>query len=299
MVLGPHSLSLSPGVGYALAAAFVWGTYIFVLKRYFSDYPGTVLTVVVNAAAVAWYLPVAVPRVRAAGLPVASSFGAVEVGIVVGTVLTTAAAFLLFLRALDVGEVSYVAPINKVVPVFVLPIEVLVLSQRLTPLQVVGVVVATLAVYVANYRRGSLLDPLRKAATARPAQLALVSAVCYAVSDVGKRLALQELRIQPELWVPTVLLGVLVVVLPLAFREWTPVRGDLLKFAVAGAGVAVGEHVTSLAFQQAPASIASPIINTQAIVAVVLGGIVLRERAFATRLVAAGLAVCGVGLIAV
>ncbi|AUV83288.1 EamA family transporter [Salinigranum rubrum] len=296
MVLG--SLPLSPGIGYAVVAAFVWGTYIFALKRYFAAYPGTVLTVVVNTAAIAWYLPVAVSGVRADGLPTAASFGVWEVGVVVGTVVTTAAAFLVFLYALDAGEVSYVAPINKIVPVFVLPIEVLFLSQRLTPLQVGGVVVATLAVYVANYRRGSLLDPLRKAASARPAQLALLSAMCYAVSDVGKRLALQELGLQPELWVPTLLLGVTVVVLPLALREWVSVRGDLLKFALAGAGVAVGEHVTSLAFQQVPASIASPIINTQAIVAVLLGGIVLRERAFATRLVAAGLAVCGVSLIA-
>ncbi|WP_380681349.1 EamA family transporter [Salinigranum sp. GCM10025319] len=289
---------LSPGIAYSLAAAVIWGTYIFALKRYFSRYPGTVLIVVVNAVAVAWYLPVAVSRVGAAGLPDASAFGASEAAIVAGTVLTTAAAFLVFLRALAAGEVSYVTPINKIVPVFVLPIEVLFLHQRLTPLQVVGVLVATLAVYVANYRTGSLLDPLRKAASARPAQLALLSAACYAVSDVGKRLALQELGIQPELWVPTLLLGVLVVVLPLALREWTPVRADLPKFVVAGAGVAVGEHVTSLAFQQVPASIASPIINTQAVVAVVLGGVLLRERAFATRLVAAGLAVCGVGLIA-
>jgi drug/metabolite transporter (DMT)-like permease len=289
---------LSSGIAYALAAAVVWGTYIFVLKRYFADYPGTVFTVVINAVAVAWYLPVAVPRVRAAGLPAATTFGPVEVGVVVGTVVATAAAFLVFLRALSAGEVSYVTPINKIVPVFVLPIEVLLLHQRLTPLQIGGVLVATLAVYVANYRTGSLLDPLRKAASARPAQLALASAALYAVSDVGKRLALQELGLQPELWVPTLLLGVLVVVLPLALREWVPVRGDLAKFGVAGAGVALGEHVTSLAFQQVPASIASPIINTQAVVAVLLGGIVLRERAFATRLVAAALAVCGVGLIA-
>jgi drug/metabolite transporter (DMT)-like permease len=289
---------LSPGVGFSLAAAVVWGTYIFVLKRYFARYPGTVLTVVINAAAVAWYLPIAVPRVRAAGLPDAAAVDASQLAVVIGTVVTSAVAFLVFLRALDVGEVSYVAPISKIVPVFVLPIEVLLLHQRLTPLQIAGVVVATLAVYVANYRTGSLLDPLRKAATARPAQLALLSAVCYALSDVGKRLALQELGIQPELWVPTLLLGVLVVVFPLAVREWVSVRADLPRFVAAGGGVALGEHVTALAFQQVPASIASPIINTQAIVAVVLGGVVLRERAFATRLVAAGLAVCGVGLIA-
>jgi drug/metabolite transporter (DMT)-like permease len=289
---------VSPGIASAVVAAFVWGTYIFGLKRYFARYPGTVLTVVVNAAAIVWYLPLAVSRAGTTGLSPFTAFDGGEAGVVVGTVVATAAALLLFLRALSVGEVSYVTPINKIVPVFVLPIEVVFLHQRLTSLQVAGVVVATLAVYVANYRTGSLFDPLRKAATARPAQLALLSAACYAVSDVGKRLALQELGLQPELWVPTLLVGVLVVVLPLALREWVPVRGDLPKFVVAGGGVALGEHVTSLAFQQVAASIASPIINTQAIVAVVLGGVVLRERAFATRLVAAALAVCGVGLIA-
>lgn len=290
-------LSLPPGIAYAVVAAFVWGTYIFALKRYFGGYPGTVLTVVVNVTAVLWYLPLTLSTPRSA-YPDPEGIGLPEVGIVLLTVVTTAAAFLVFLAALDAGEVSYVAPINKVVPVFVLPIEVLFLHERLAPIQVVGVVVATLAVYVANYRRGYLLDPLKKAVTVRPAQLALLSAACYAVSDVGKRLALQEMAIPTTVWVPTLLCGVVVLLVPLAVRDWVPVRQDLPKFAFAGAGVALGEHVTSLAFAAAPASIASPVINTQAVVAVLLGGIVLRERAFGTRLVAAALAVTGVGLIA-
>jgi drug/metabolite transporter (DMT)-like permease len=290
---------LDPGILYSVMAALVWGTYIFVLKRYFAGYPGTVLTVVLNALAVLWYLPVAATSLSADDLPTAATFGLSEVGVVVGTVLATAAAFLLFLRAIDVGDVSYVTPINKIVPVFVLPLEVLFLHQRLTPLQVTGVAVATLAVYVANFRGGALLEPLRKAATTRPAQFALVSAACYGLSDVGKRLALQELALPPQLWVPTLLGGVLVLLLPLAYRSWVPVRHDLPKFVAAGAGVALGEHVTSLAFAAAPASIASPVINTQAVVAVVLGGVVLREEAFGTRLAAAALAVFGVGLIAV
>ncbi|WP_435186067.1 EamA family transporter [Halobellus sp. EA9] len=298
--------SLGPGVAYSVVAAFVWGTYIFVLKRYFRGYPGTVLTAGINAAALAWYLPLVTLRSRALRTaPDPASLGAAALAdpfgtaVLVATVLSTAAAFLAFLRAIDVGEVSYVAPISKVVPVFVLPIEVLFLHQRLTPLQVAGVAVATLAVYVANYRSGPLLAPLRKAASSRAAQLALASAACYAISDVGKRVVLQELSVPLSLWVPTALGGVLLVVLPLAAREWVPLRGDLPKFVLAGAGVALGEHVTALAFSAAPASIASPIINTQAVVAVVLGGLVLREEAFGTRLVAAGLAVAGVGLIAV
>jgi hypothetical protein len=45
--------------------------------------------------------------------------------------------------------------------------------------------------------------------------------------------------------------------------------------------------------------VASPIISTRAVVAVVLGGIVLRESAFGARLLAAGLAVAGLALVAV
>jgi len=290
--------SLPPGIGYSLAAALVWGTYIFVLKQYFEEYPSTVVTVGVNAAAVLWYLPLTVQRTDPADLPSLSGFGLLEGLLVLGTIVATAAAFLVFLWALGRGDVSYVAPISKIVPVFVLPIEVVFLQERLTPIQLTGVVVATLAVYVANYRTGSLLDPIRKAVSSRAAQFGLLSAAFFAVSDVGKRVALQELAIPLELWVPTVLGGVLVVVLPLAAREWVPIRDAVPKFVLAGGGVAVGEHVTSLAFSTVPASIASPIINTQAVVAVLLGGVLLREDSFGIRLVAAALAVIGVGLIA-
>ncbi|XVH32537.1 EamA family transporter [Haloferacaceae archaeon DSL9] len=289
------------GIGYSIGAALVWGVYLFVLKRSFGGYPATTLTVLLNAFAILWYLPVTAASISVAELAAAAeSLAPLHAAVVLGTAAATAAAFVLFLEALDGGDVSYVAPINKVVPVFVLPLEIVVLGQYLTPLQILGVVVATLAVYVANFQRGRLLDPIRRAAASRPAQLALVSAMCYALGDLGKRVALQELSIAAELWVLFLLGTVLVLLLPSGWRARpADVRGDLPLFAAAAVLVAVGEHLTTLAFALVPASIASPIINTQAIVAVVLGGILLREEYFATRAVAAILAVTGVALIAV
>ncbi|MFC5278900.1 EamA family transporter [Halorubrum rubrum] len=286
------------GLGFAVVAAVVWGVYLFVLKRWFDGYSAAALTVRINAFALAWYAPVTLAD-REGSLAALDAFGLPEVGIVALTVAATALAFVLFLRAIDEGQVSYVAPINKVVPMFVLPLEVALLGEVLRPVQVLGVVVATFAVYVANYEPGGLLEPFRKAARSRPAQLALVSAMCYAVSDLGKRVALQELALPETLWVPLLLLGVALVLLPSAIRHPpTGVRTDLPKLAAAGGIVAVGEHVTTLAFASLPASIASPVINTQAIVAVVLGGVLLGERYFRVRLIAALLAVAGVTLIA-
>ncbi|WP_117594378.1 DMT family transporter [Haloprofundus halophilus] len=292
---------MTSGISYSLVAAVVWGVYLFVLKRYFDGIPGSVLTVLVNVAAIAWYVPVLLTSVSPSETPSFASLGVEALGVLVGTICATGAAFLIFLRALDAGDVSYVAPINKVVPVFVLPIEILLLHERLAPIQMLGVVVATLAVYVANYRGGRLADPIRAASSSTAAQLALLSAACYAVSDVGKRVVLQELSLQPQLWVVVLLGGVTVVVLPFAVRSWSDgalTRRTLGELVVGGFLVALGEHVTSLAFAAVPASIASPIINTQAVVAVVLGGVLLREEFFGTRLVAAALAVFGVGLIA-
>ena len=112
-------------------------------------------------------------------------------------------------------------------------------------------------------------------------------------------MALQELAIPGTLWVPLLLVAVGVLLLTAAVRNPAAVtRRDAPKFLAAGALVALGEHLTTVAFASLPASVASPVINTQAIVAVVLGGIILGERYFRIRLVAALLAVVGVAMIA-
>ncbi|KAB1193072.1 EamA family transporter [Haloferax sp. MBLA0076] len=290
---------MDPGIFYAVLAALGWGVYIFVLKRFFSAYSGAQIAVAVNAFALLWYAPVTATRLDPDSVPSLATLGVSGIAVVAATIVFIGLGFVLFIYALDGGDVSYVAPINKLVPVFVLPIEILLLSEHLTALQLGGVAVATMAVYVANYEGGGLFDPLRRAATSRPAQFALASAACYAASDVGKRVGLQELAIPTTLWVPILFVGGALVLFPLAVRDWRPIRQELPRFAAAGLLVAGSEHVTSVAFSLVPASIGSPIINTQAVVAVILGGVILRESQFGTRLVAAFLAVAGVALIAI
>ena len=290
---------METGLLYALAAAGIWGTYLFVLKRYFADVHGAVLTLFVNVAAIAWYLPYA--ATRSGGIPAFPPLDTVALVVFVATILLGGAGFLLSVRALTVGDVSYVAPIAKIVPVFVVPFEVLALHTDLEPTAIAGIAIATVAVYFANYEGGNLLEPLRRAVHARPAQLAVVSAMLYAASDVCRRFVLDGFTFPTRLWVPTFLGGVALAVLPLAIRRWPEegVRPHLLKFVLAGSGVAVGEHVTTLAFSSAPASIVSTLVNAQAIVAVILGGLLLHESGLRRRLGAACLAVVGVGLIAV
>jgi len=291
---------VNQGVLLSLLAALVFGGYLVFVKRYFGHYPPTLFVALVNASALAWSLPIAVATVPASGyLP--DSLDPAGLAVLLGTAAFTAVALVTFLRALAVGDVSYVAPLSKLVPVFVLPLEVVLLGERLSELQIAGVGVATVAVYVANYRADGLVTPLRRAATNRAAGFALLSAATFGVVDVGKRLSMQELGVPAGTFVPIMLGTVCLLVAPLAVRRRGAVafRADRAKIVGMGLLAAVAQHLTAMAFETQPASVVSPLVNTQAIVAVVLGSLLLGESYVRIRLLAAALALCGIALISV
>lgn len=288
---------MTGGFALSVLGALILGSYVVGVKRYFDHYPPTLFVGITYAVGVAWYVPII-----AVTAPVDEIIPAVGLRgglVLLGTAAFTALALFTFYRALSIGDVSYVAPISKIVPVFVLPLEVLLLGQYLSGLQVAGVVVATFAVYVANYRAGSLLDPIRRIAQSRAALLALASAASFGVVDVGKRVSMQELAIPPEGFVLTMLVLVSVLLSPAAIgnRHAVDWWADRHLLATAGLALVFGQHVVAMAFELLPASIVSPIVNTQAVVAVVLGSLLLGETGLRTRLAAAGFAVFGIVLI--
>jgi len=296
---------MSAGLFYALSAALLWGGYLFGLKRYFAGYPDPVVIVLVDGFALCVYLPVS--TVFGDGFPQTPGFDVATIALVAGAILFATLGFLTFLRALSSGEVSLVAPVSKTVPVFVLPLEVAFLGQAFGPLQVAGILVVTAGVYLANYHGGSVLAPLKNLASSQAAQFALVSAACYGIGDLAKRVVLQSAGVPIRLWVPLQFAGIALLVLPLAARAWardtrndllTTVYGDLPKFLAAACVVVLAQQATAVTFAVTSASIASAVINLQAIVAVLLGGVLLGEEHRRTRLVAAALAVVGVVLIA-
>lgn len=147
---------------------------------------------------------------------------------------------------------------------FVLPIELLSVEAGVSPIQVLGVVVATGAVCVANVDPGlgrASTALLRRAAASRAAHHSLASVVLSAISDVGKRVVLQELTVPTAIRVPIPSGGVSIVLLTLALREGDSTVVTVPRLAAAGLVVTLGEHVTSLAFATLPASVASPIID--------------------------------------
>ena len=288
------------GILPSLAAALIFGVYLFVYKHSFDSLPSTVYVATVEIAGFGWYAIIAALTWPTGKPIVPSDFGATAALVLLGVCAAIAGANLVSIRAFKLGDVSYVAPLNKLAPAFVLPVEVALLATQPGPLQAAGLVLAVVAIYVANYEGGGFLVPFRRAASYRPAQLALVGAVLFAVSDVGVRALLSRTGLTPQAVALATFAGVAIAAIPLALRrvDWERLR-RAVPGIVALAGIfAVAVHLKTIAFDVATASVVSPIVNTQAVVAVLLGGVILREEGLARRLAAAVLAVGGVALIA-
>jgi drug/metabolite transporter (DMT)-like permease len=288
------------GVLTSVAAALIFGVYLFVYKQSFDGLPSSVYVVTVEILGLFWYAAIAALTWPASEPFVPPDLGTTAVMVLVGVCVALAAANLVSIRALKLGDVSYVAPLNKLAPAFVFPIELAVLAASPAPVQVVGLALAVVAIYVANYEGGGLLTPFRRAASYRPAQLALVGAVLFALSDVGQRALLSRTALVPQAVALATFVGVPLAALPFALPhlDWQRLRPALPGIAVLAGLFAVGVHLTTVSFAVASASVVSPIVNTQAVVAVLLGGVILREEGLPRRLAAAVLAVGGVALIA-
>lgn len=282
----------------AIAAAALFGAYIVGIKRYFNDYPPTALVAVSYAIGAVWYLPVVAIRVSGDKFwRVLTNHGVILVAIAA----VTALALVAFYASLVLGDVSYIAPLSKTVPVFVLPLEVIALRQPITGPQILGIATVTIAIYAINYRGGSAFAPILRLLKSRAAGLALISAILFAIVDVGKRVSMQELAIPTEVFVFTTLVLVAVILSPFIGRnrDSIDIANDQRRLLMAGGVLSVGQHLVATAFETLPASVASPVINAQAVVAALLGGLLLKEPNRHLRGAAACLAIIGIAILSI
>jgi drug/metabolite transporter (DMT)-like permease len=301
MALPSGVLQQSSGVVYGLTAATMLGLSSFIYKTYLSQYSVPVYITVAYSWAFIWYLALTT-FIRPGTNSSSFEFAPLSVALLGFVVITMALGVGFSIRAVKLGELSYVAPLYNLVPLFVLPLEVVLFRQRFTLLELIGILCATAAVYAVNYESGSIVAPLTAVFARHPARLALAGAGFFALTDLAKRVTLQEVAVPPSVLVATIFFGMVVCMTPFAARRWLAseisIRSNLLLFAITGALVSVGEYAVALAFGSLPASLASPLVSFQSVVAVVLGGLVLQETDFRRRIVASFLLVCSVALIA-
>ena len=218
--------------------------------------------------------------------------------------------------ALRSGDLSQVAPISGLLPVFVSIAGALFLHEMPTALSAVGTVLVAAGVYCVGLQRAkSAFEPLLALGRLPSARYAVVSAILWSLATIVHKFGVAE--VGPLMWATTVALGSgLVIAAALPFtRRVVPVMaqtagssGGIAAFShvrlwtglviFAAFSFAVQQAALQLALQKAQAGYVIAISSTQTLLATALGLLLLGERGGPARIIGALLVTCGAALVA-
>jgi uncharacterized membrane protein len=205
--------------------------------------------------------------------------------------------------ALRSGDVSEVAPISGLLPVFTSIAGFLFLHESPTAMSAAGVLLVAAGVYcVGLHGANSALEPLRALGRSTSVRYAVASAVLWSLTTVVHKLGIAE--VGPLMWGMTVALGsglVLAIALPFSRERvktpWHERRWTILSLvtALCFAGQQVG---LQLALQKAQAGYVIALGSTSTLIASMFGMLLLGERRGPARIIGAILVTCGAALVA-
>jgi drug/metabolite transporter (DMT)-like permease len=202
-------------------------------------------------------------------------------------------------RGLAVGRMSVVAPITAVEAAAVPVVAGILFGERPNPMALVGVVLALLAIALVS----SAADPqhpdgLRTGIRSPGVMEALIAGVCFAAFFILLERAGEAAGMWPLVgsrMSSFVLLGAIV-----AFTRTTlrPTSGTVALIAAAGIADVVANGFYLLSTHHGLLSLVAVLTSLYPASTVLLARVVLGERMTATQLMGLGVAVAGVGLIA-
>jgi drug/metabolite transporter (DMT)-like permease len=229
--------------------------------------------------------------------------------VVGGNSLLNLAAATLFLSALRAGDLGITYPLLALTPLFVIPVEWVLLGVLPGPWGVVGIVLMVVGIYLLNFgeRRAGLLAPVVALARSPGARLALGVALLWSISGTLDRVAVLE---SSAAFYGSCLAGALSVL----FVPVLWVRGRTTRWGSDEAGTSpAGARMLTIhgvlfalmfilqmeALRLALASYVLSIKRTGAILAVLLGWAAFREASLRHRLLGTAITVAGATVLVV
>lgn len=275
----------------ALAAASLKTAYSALQKRLTVDYDGVEQSYVTALLGGAFLAPAGLYYVLAGDVTLTWAVTAA----VLFSGLVNVVAIYTFLVALEMADLSVVAPLTQATPVIVALVEPLVLPAAVGPALALGAVAAVLGAYVLVADEG-LSTPVGHL-TDRAALLALLTASLYGVVSVTNRFV--TTRVPPVLYAFAVygLMALSFAAVRTARSESVKPAG-LARPAVLSLGglTALRTVVTYVAFSLAIASRVSVVLQASVVLNVVAGGYLFAEDDIARKLLGAALIVAGIVL---
>jgi drug/metabolite transporter (DMT)-like permease len=225
-------------------------------------------------------------------------------------VVVNVAAWYLFFAALRTGELGITYPLLALTPVFVVPVEWILLRATPTAEGFLGIGLVVLGVYLLNVRaaRDGLLAPLVAIAKDRSARSALAVAMLWSVGGTLDRVAV--LQSSPAFYGFMLSAGLTALFFPFVLRREkrgaaAGRNGPGARLADCGLGVLLLHGflfaaMLTLQMEALTLQLASYVLSikrTGALLAVVIGYVAYRERGLGARLLGTAVTITGAAIL--
>jgi uncharacterized membrane protein len=211
-------------------------------------------------------------------------------------------AYLLFIQALTISELSQVAPLTTFTPLFLLLTSPILVGEFPKGLGVVGILAIIGGAYLLNCPEPpkKWCDPLKRLMGETGSQLMLTVAFIWSLTSNLDKIGIQNSA--PIIWVFSVYLVVAAILFPLVLfkslrtsqlrQNWKTLVAIGFLNAVTVASQMIALSLTLVAYVIA-------IKRMSAVFSVIFGWAIFREQGFKTRLWGTGIMLLGVGAIAI
>ncbi len=279
----------------AVATAVVYGLQAVYLKAYTSD----VHRLLVAWSVFAFGVPIFAVLLMVDGVPVieADFWWAVAVSLGINLV-----AWPMFVRSVQISDVSLVMPLVAFTPVFILVVEWVLRGVAPQGWGLAGILIIVVGAYVLNVdpKESGPLGPLRSLFSDRGARMMLVVAALWSISATVEKIAV--VSSSPSFYLTVLSVGFTLAFVPVLWRTvehpLKAIRVDLLVLVGAGLLTALMLVIQMSAIEATPlVNYVIAIKRAGMLVSVLLGWLLFKEQNIGFRVIGAVLMVAGVALI--
>jgi len=285
----------------AAAVSALLFTAIAVISKQIMDHIDAVrFTAIYSALAFIFYTPVFLYYVYTVDF----SFTVVIIALTVLSGLGNILGMLSYNFGLSKTSISVAMPLNRVQPVIVGVIGVLILGEAMSLEKAVGIGLVTLSCYIILLEgRHNILDPVKNLLNDLGAQLALISAFIFSFISLADRYVTSQFP--PEIYT-FFILGIMAAGLNLYMvkigtnyvtKACEEVANNKSLYTLVASLSAIAYLTVYIAFSQAEASRVVPVLQLQVPLTVILGREIFKEGNTLQKLVGSIILIAGVILV--
>ncbi|MEO0868478.1 MAG: DMT family transporter [Cyanobacteria bacterium J06642_11] len=217
-------------------------------------------------------------------------------------------AFTLYFRAIRTADLSLTVPLITLTPLFLLVTSPIIVQERPTGLDAIGVILLIIGSYILNSKpdQGISLAPLKAIVTNSGSRTMLGVALIWSITANYDKVG--TLNSSSLFWGTSLLATIAIGMVPLVIQKicqkgWPaivqPLRVQAKFLALAGTLIAIGISLQFIALTMAPVTQVIAVKRISALISVGLGYIFFGETDIKERLSGAAIMLSGVAIMAV